>query len=323
MIGAACRYALLAAGCLERRLSIVLFHRVLAEPDALLIDEPDVRRFTEQLLWLRGSFTIMPLRAAVSHLFAGTLPRAALCITFDDGYRDNAQNALPVLQQLGLPATFFVTTRYENGGMMWNDRVVEAVRAWPGKTIELDDLDLGINSLDGGRGACLDALLGRLKYLDFDRREEITTEILRRSGSPSARLMMDAADIGRLHAAGMEIGGHTVSHPILARLNSAAASRQIADNKSRLEAIVGEPLVTFAYPNGQPQQDFDARHLGMLRDCGYRYALTTSTGTATASTHPLQLPRFTPWDRQRTKYMGRMLGNYFSRARQVDDIVIG
>ncbi len=320
MIGRACRYALLAAGSFERRLSIVLFHRVLAEPDALLVDEPDIERFTDQLRWLKNSFNIMPLRTAVSRLFAGTLPRAALCITFDDGYRDNAVNALPILQHLGLPATFFVTTCYENGGMMWNDRVIEAVRAWRGPSIDLDELGLGILSLTADRKACLATLLGQLKYLDFAHREEITSEILRRSGAPSTQLMMNAADIGRLHAAGMEIGGHTVSHPILARLSSAEAQREIAHNKSRLEAIVGEPLYTFAYPNGQPQRDYEARHLSMLHECGYRQALTTSPGTATASTHPLQLPRFTPWDRQQARYLGRMLRNYFYAPRQVEAV---
>ncbi len=311
MIVTATRFALGAAGLLQRRLSIVLFHRVLPQPDALLPDEPDAVRFDEQVRWLADTFDILPAGEAAARLFAGRLPPRALSITFDDGYRDNALYALPVLQRHGVRATFFVTTRHLDGGMMWNDRVIAAVRAWPGERMDLSAHGLDVVSLRD-RSAAVRELLPRIKYLPPGQREALSTRLMRDSGAEDVRLMMDAAEIRTLHAAGMEIGGHTESHPILTALPDDVAREEIARNKATLEDIIGEPLQTFAYPNGTPGRDYDARHVTMLRECGYRYALTTAKGTSTHASDPLQLPRFTPWDRQRAKYLARMTLNYFS-----------
>lgn len=317
MLEGAWRLAFRVAAGFDARVSMVLFHRVLATPDALLKDEPDIDFFESQVRWLRDSFNILPVREAAHRLYAGTLEPGTLCITFDDGYRDNADNALPVLQRLGVRATFFVTTAYGGGGLMWNDRVVEAVRRWPHAEMDLTDLGLGRHAFDGGRSTVLAALLGQLKYKPYGERDALATALLGRSAAPHARMMMDETEIRRLHGAGMEIGGHTVSHPILSALDDRDAVREIVDNKTRLEEIIGEPIVTFAYPNGRPQRDYQARHLAMLRECGYRYAVTTAPGTAHRGTDPLQMPRFTPWDRSRSKYLARMLRNCFQRAEQV------
>lgn len=302
---------------IERRLSVVLFHRVLSAPDLILADEPDVDRFASQISWLRDSFEILLLKEAAERLFDGSLPPRALSITFDDGYRDNAENALPILEAAGVPATFFVTTRYADGGMMWNDRVVEAVRHWTGSEIDLEAHRLGRYQLSDGRAATMEALLGRLKYESPERRDALATELFEKSGAPERRMMMNAEEIRRLHAAGMEIGGHTHSHPILRTLSAEQAREEIATNKAQLEAVIGEPLVTFAYPNGQPGRDYDTRDRNLLEACGYRYACSTSPGTATGASDRFQLPRFTPWDRTRGRYLAHMLQNYFRGARAV------
>ena len=314
MIDIGCKLALLTAALVQRRLSIVYFHRVPAAPDALLPSEADATRFRARMRWLRDSFAVLPLAEAVARLYAGTLPPRALAITFDDGYRDNATVALPILAELGVPATFFVTTRYLDGGMMWNDRVIEALRVWPAEDIDLSPYGLGLHPRGASPIATLDGLLEKLKYLPHARREEIASDLLARSGAPAERLMMDADDIRRVHAAGMEIGGHTVSHPILCSLPLAEARREIADNKARLEDIIGAPVRSFAYPNGRPRQDFGAEHCVLLRECGYDFALTTSAGTAGRHTPRYQIPRFSPWDHGHAKYLGRLVLNYFREA---------
>ena len=317
MINGTFKLALMAAGAIQRRLSIVLFHRVLSVPDDLLIDEPDIARFAEQISWLRDRFTLLPLREAVTRLFAGELPSGALCITFDDGYRDNLLNAVPVLQDLGVRATFFVTTRFMDGGMMWNDRVAEAVRAWSHREMDLREFGLPIVSLAPGRHLAMESIVKLLKYKPFEDRDTISDALLARSGGNQERKMMDASEIRRLHDAGMEIGGHTVSHPILCSLSRLQAQREIADNKAALEAIIKEPLVSFAYPNGRPHQDYDTEHVALVRACGYRCALTTAAGAASKADSPYQLPRFTPWDRQQPKYLARMVRNYFREPERV------
>ena len=111
------------------RLSILIFHRVLAEPDGLFPETPTAVGFEACMRWVNGWFNVLPLTEAVARLYAGMIPSRALAITFDDGYADNEALAAPILKRLGMTATFFVSTGFLEGGCMWNDRVIEAVRA--------------------------------------------------------------------------------------------------------------------------------------------------------------------------------------------------
>ena len=67
----------------------------------------------------------------------------------------------------------------------------------------------------------------------------------------------------------MEIGAHTISHPILARTDDVTAEFEIANGKRRLEEITGAPVHLFAYPNGRPTQDYDRRHVAMVKAAGF------------------------------------------------------
>jgi peptidoglycan/xylan/chitin deacetylase (PgdA/CDA1 family) len=108
---------------------------------------------------------------------------------------------------------------------------------------------------------------------------------------------------------GMEVGAHTVTHPILARLEDDVAYREIADGRDALRQITGEPISLFAYPNGVPRADYDERHVRMVERCGFAAACSTAPGVATRSTDRFQLPRFTPWDRARSRFAVRMARN--------------
>ena len=121
--------------------------------------------------------------------------------------------------------------------------------------------------------------------------------------------MMQPAHVRNLRSLGMNVGAHTVSHPILARLEPGAARSEIARSKTDLERILGEPVPLFAYPNGVPDQDYAAEHAAIVRECGFVAAVSTAWGTATRRSDPFQLPRFTPWDRTSLRYGVRMLHN--------------
>src|SRR3954453_19801590 len=99
---------LLSRGGSHGRLSILIYHRVPVQPDPLFPDECNARLFDEQIQQLADCFNIIPLSDAVRALDVGRLPPPAACITFDDGYPDNAEVALPILLRHGVPATFFV-----------------------------------------------------------------------------------------------------------------------------------------------------------------------------------------------------------------------
>jgi peptidoglycan/xylan/chitin deacetylase (PgdA/CDA1 family) len=294
------------------KLSILIFHRVLAQPDPLFPGEQGVRRFDEILCWMARWFQVIPLDQAVSQLAAGTLPARAAAITFDDGYADNATEALPVLKKHGMAATFFVATSFLDGGRMWNDSVIETIRAHPGNMIDLRDIGLGVHSLESSqqRRAAIDHLLGKIKYLEPQKRHETVLAVGKIAGNLLPRdLMMTSDQVRQLHREGMQIGAHTCSHPILASLTDEEAHSEIRLGKVALESLVGEQVTLFAYPNGRPGKDYLAKHALMAKQVGFAAAVTTAPGVSSGQTDPFQLPRFSPWDKTSLRYGVRMLSN--------------
>lgn len=308
---------LLSPGGSNNRLSILIYHRVLPQKDPLFPGEVDASEFEQQLRLLKSCMNFISLSDAVSGIRRGNLPPRAACITFDDGYADNAEVALPILQKLGIPATFFVATGFLNGGRMWNDSVIEMVRRVSG-LLDLRSIDLGSFEVatTPQRQQAISTLIGMLKYLPLDERSmQIERMGDRLQLELPANLMMTSAQVAQLHNAGMEIGGHTVSHPILARLSSSNALREIADGKESLEDIIQAPVRFFAYPNGKPGQDYLSEHVRIVKDLGFEAAVSTAWGAMPANADLYQLPRFTPWDRAAHKFVLRVAKNLLGKAQ--------
>lgn len=304
------------------RLSILIFHRVHARPDPLFPYEPDAQRFDAIVRYVAATYRVMTLKEAVGHMEQGVLPPRSLVITFDDGYADNAEVALPILQRYGAPATFFVSTGFLDGGRMWNDSVIECIRACRHDQIDLGVFDLGRRSLTTPteRSQVIDALLPRIKYLTLSGREKAIARLLRLCDVAELprNLMMHSEQVIAMHRAGMEIGAHTVNHPILTSITPSEAEFEIAEGRRRLESLIDAPVVSFAYPNGKPGQDYDHTHVAMVRDLGYRGSVSTSPGVAKVGDDMYQLPRFTPWGRSLSVWGFRLALNQrnrcFSRA---------
>lgn len=302
----------LSPGGAGAKLSILIFHRVLRQPDVLCPDVPDLARFERELRWISDWFQVLPLDEAATRLAAGSLPPRAAAITFDDGYADNATVALPALLRAGLPATFFIATSFLDGGRMWNDTVIESVRACRSPALDLRAVGLGrlgLGNIESRRQA-IAQLLPAIKYLEPSQREAAVNVVQQASGErlPDG-LMMRSEQVLALRGAGMQIGAHTRSHPILTRLSDAAAADEIVGSKRDLELLLGEPVTLFAYPNGKPGIDYGPSHSRMVQEAGFAAAVSTSPGAASADSDRFQLPRFSPWDRGRTRYGLRMLAN--------------
>jgi peptidoglycan/xylan/chitin deacetylase (PgdA/CDA1 family) len=301
-------------GPFSRCLSILIYHRIVAEPDSLVPDEVSAKEFDWHMKVLARWFNVLPLCEGAARLREGSLPARAACVTFDDGYADNVTVALPILRSRGVPATFFLATGFIDGGRMWNDTVIETVRAAPGNA--LDARPLGLDTLDIGtldmRRKAVPKLLEALKYLPLEERQQRVDELSSAVSTllPSG-LMMTSDAVRSLHASGMGIGAHTVNHPILANVAPERARKEILDSKIFLESLTGSSVSLFAYPNGKPGLDYRSEHVQLVKDLGFDAAVSTAHGVAGAASDLFQLPRFTPWDRTPGRFLLRLVQNAF------------
>lgn len=287
------------AGCVSGNgLTVLIFHRVLANPDPLFPEEMHATRFDALMGWMKRAWKVVPLDTALDRLANGDLEKGSLSITFDDGYADNAEVALPILQAHGLTATFFVAPGFLDGGRMWNDTVIESIRRSRSEKLDVDELDLGDLSLtdDASRRAAIDSLLRGLKHLSFEERAEKVQMISARVGVDlPSDLMMTTAQVCSLAEAGMTIGAHTINHPILATLPLSQAREEIVGSKDWLEGMIGARVRLFAYPNGKPRRDYRAEHVHMVEKAGFDGAVSTAWGAVGSGVDRYQIPRFTPW----------------------------
>jgi peptidoglycan/xylan/chitin deacetylase (PgdA/CDA1 family) len=298
-------------------LLILMYHRVLAEADPLLPDEPDAATFAMQMDLVKRLCNVISLPEAAERLAQDSLPPRALAITFDDGYRNNLETAAPILEARGLTASFFIATGFIDGGCMFNDVVLEALRLSPGE-LDLTDIGLGRHEFPDtvARQRALSGILPKLKYFDPSQREAATERLAERAGlARLPRLMMNEDELRRLAGMGMDIGGHTVNHPILTKVSYAHALTEITECKRRLEEILEQRVTSFAYPNGRPGEDYVADHVSAVRDAAYSIAVTTSSGAARRASDPYQLPRVAPWDRSPIKYSLRLVRTYAAGDR--------
>ena len=304
--------SMVSPGGARGRLSILIFHRVHPQRDPQAPGEVTTREFDALCGWLRRWCEVLPLRQAVAALKGGRLPRRAVAITFDDGYRDNHDEALPVLRRHGLPATFFVASSFLDGGRMWNDTVIEAVRHARGAALDLTGTpaySLGVLPLagEGARPHALRAIIGLAKYLAPAERQRCVDAVAERAQAElPADLMMSSEHVRALHQAGMEIGAHTTTHPILKGMPAQQVRAEIDDNRRALAQITGHAPTLFAYPNGRPDVDYDESTAEAVRSMGFEAAVSTAWRAARTGDDLWQLPRYTPWERTRWRFAMRL-----------------
>jgi peptidoglycan/xylan/chitin deacetylase (PgdA/CDA1 family) len=201
---------------------------------------------------------------------------------------------------------------------MWNDRVIEAVRA--SKLAILDAGEFGRYPLTDwpARAHAALALIDKVKYLEPPQREEAVGVIAKAARAhPRDDLMLTSGALAELaQCLGITIGAHTVSHPILARVPDSTARAEISSGRSAVEAIISKPVSLFAYPNGKPGRDYDARHVEMVREEGFAAAVSTAWGASRNGDDIFQLRRFTPWDDDRLRFGLRLARNLAPSAQQ-------
>lgn len=186
---------------------ILLYHSVGSDHPRSV----SLSAFDHQLAYLKAHFHVIPLRDLPQAMAGAHRHEPMACLTFDDGYLDNYQHALPRLEKHGMKASFFIPTE----------------------------------------------MLGKEFHSSYGRYS-----------------CMAAAQLRELASLGHEVGSHTATHPSLVDIPSADAQREIVGSKGRLEDILGEPVVSFAYPKG----DYNGVVKQLVGEAGFQFAVTTHEG---------------------------------------------
>ncbi|WP_099902572.1 polysaccharide deacetylase family protein, partial [Methylobacterium frigidaeris] len=225
-------------------------------------------------------FAIVPLSDLPRRLAEDGEPFAVL--TFDDGYRDNLEHAAPVLRRHGAPWTLFVTHDYATGiGRLWWIELERAIRILD--RVRLPEVGLDLPARDDAQKSA--AFAEAYRALRAGPEEALRAAALRLCVEAG----IDAAKIaGELCLSGSELrelvrdeavtlAAHTLSHPMLAKHEAAAARREIVDGRARLGDLLGRVPEHFSYPVGDPGSA-GAREFALAREAGYRTAVTTRPG---------------------------------------------
>jgi peptidoglycan/xylan/chitin deacetylase (PgdA/CDA1 family) len=271
---------------------VLMYHRILGA-DRSLVGLP-VERFAEQMQWVRDNCEPIAPDALRDRAQRGRQVRPSVLVTFDDGYRDYHDQAHPVLKQLGIPAVVFLATSFlDEGGMIWTDQVQWAALStkkqrvklpWSGEEIALPDAQA--RQRLGGIART------HLKKLPDEERRGALEPLFAELGEPPAReRQMLTWDEVRAASAGTIWGGHSHTHPILARLERVAAEKEIRVCRDRIAAETGTAPKYFAYPNGR-DGDYTDETQTILKSNGFEVAFSTSEGIAGADSDWMAVKRF-------------------------------
>jgi peptidoglycan/xylan/chitin deacetylase (PgdA/CDA1 family) len=286
----------------RRRLLILTYHGVSLndehEWNAGLFMPPDCFRRRMELLKQSGA-AVLPLGEAIERMYAGDLPERAVALTFDDGSYDFYQQAFPVLKELGLPVTLYLTTFYSQfGGPVFD--VACSYLIWKGRqqTIDLGGLANVTATLNltspSARGEAVASLrrFARQNKLSPEEKQELIEKLARRlkinyEEFLARRILhiLTPGEVTKLAAEGVDVQLHTHRHRV--PLDRELFRREIEENRESIRAMSGRTPTHFCYPSGVHH----AKFLPWLKELGVRSATTCEVGYATNDCDPLLLPR--------------------------------
>lgn len=302
------------------RALILLYHRIVDLPSDPQLLGVTPRRFAEQLEVVRKYGHPLRLQDLDRALREGKVPRRAVVFTFDDGYADNLHNARPLLERYHIPATVFVASGFiGNPHEFWWDEL-DRLLLQPGTVPERLELRVDGRTYrwesslaaeyseddywrasgwhieqpkdPGPRQRLYRSLYQLLHNLPDATRQQLLMNIREWAGEGSngrpTHRTMSAEEVARLAEGDLiEVGAHTVTHPVLAALPATAQRDEIQGSKVELEQILNRPVASFAYPHGA----YTDETLALVREAKYVYACSSDTDAVWRGADCFRLPR--------------------------------
>lgn len=271
------------------------YHRVYdKQPDINLLCVTPLK-FEQQMKYLKKHYNILRFEDDW-----GNTDRDSVVITFDDGYMDNYEFAMPILEELQVPATVFVSTGIlEQDIQLWWDEldtILLTGEHFP-PCFKLEDATFGCEwntSTYGHRLNCYRALHTLMKnYINVEHREEWFMQLRKwRNPAGADNRTLDNCSCIKLAQSGcITIGAHTISHPSLGRLPYEEQKREIVESISYLERILGRTIDIFSYPFGAWKEDFTEETIQICKEAGIKKAASTIPGIWCGGSDPYKIPR--------------------------------
>jgi peptidoglycan/xylan/chitin deacetylase (PgdA/CDA1 family) len=318
---------------------ILLYHRVAevpTDPQLLCVSR---QHFAEHLEVLRRDYHLLSLRDLRRRQALNLWPPRSVVVTFDDGYADNFHNARPFLEAAGVPATVFVTAgNVDSDQEFWWDQLERILLSTPtlpdqltltlnGRVYDWDLRHDGVTEYVSSawhvlmesdptpRQAVYRELAGLLQGLDSDPRERVLRELATWAGvgghgRKDYRALASDELQTLAHDSLIEVGAHTMTHPVLSNLPVEAQRAEIVGSKCRLEEVTGHCVTSFAYPFGT-QGDYTTDTVTLVREAGFECACSNFPGLVTWESDPHQLPRLLVRDWDGEEFAHRM-ENWFA-----------
>lgn len=283
---------------------ILMYHRIVKEP-LLPGIAPEV--FEQELKYLKRHFRVVPMAQLAEEIRTNTVKTYSVAITFDDGHGDFYTHAWPLLKQYQLPAALYVTTGFlDQKCWLWPDLLryllikteCESVRVE-----EIGELPLGSTHILKTWNSLGDYCLTlnseeRMKFL-AQLAVQLEVEPGEYAKAPFSSVTWD--QLREMNSEGLEVGSHTLSHPILSSLTPAQLEDELTLSYQRIQTEIGQPPLGICYPNGMAKDiSKDVERVGANL---YRYGLVAYPAEISAN---------------KMMHLGRWAGaNNFRRFKQV------
>lgn len=297
---------------LRRKALILMYHRVLTDDElSRTASHPAIivksSTFERHMALLKRRFHVLTFEAFADHIERKVpFPDSSVVITFDDGWRDNYTNALPILRRYGLPALVFLPSAYVGTRrLFWQETLVhlllvaadrsrydESVHSRLSALLSASGLNQLLDLPQAQRRAAAIVAVGRLKAESRQARQQLIETLASELGVATDNLsdidsFMGWDELREMALSGIRFGGHGVDHLLLTQVSGDEADEEILGSKKFLDECLKAPTATFSYPNGY----LNASIVEKVRSAGYRVAFTTTRGLVECTNDPLMVGR--------------------------------
>ncbi|MFT3745604.1 MAG: polysaccharide deacetylase family protein [Pyrinomonadaceae bacterium] len=276
------------------KLPILMYHR-FSEGEEW--GKTSRKTFETHLKYLTRHYKIISLSDAVTYLNNGNLPNRSAVLTIDDGYRDFYDVAFPVLKKFDVPTTLYVVTGFLDGKCwIWTDKarylLTETKNAKLSFTVGQTSFDETLGNTNS-RLALAGRVNSELKKLPDDEKDVVLTDLAKSLSvqfdnvPPSEFGPISWEQAKEMSRADVEIGSHTVNHPILTNVDGDVLFEELAKSRATLQSQLQTEKLHFCYPNG----NVSGRERDAAENAGYASSVTTEIRICEKSDDPFLLPR--------------------------------